>query len=224
MVSIPRIAGFAQEGDFDINADYLTVHTPVVIGQTGVTLTRAELVTVGYLASATLGVGNPITVNGVTYTADAAYDDALYAQRNLEQILGAVTASATLLGFSAGRTSAALGTTFDAGLFPGTGNTVAGTDIDTTATPEVYTVVARIPAGALSLARFGDNIDGRTFYATSAAADQANATDINGGVAVAAGGAYAMVSHTDATLAATRAGYVAGIAAEFPLPVGYSVA
>lgn len=222
MVSIPKLGGYSQAGDFDINTDYLTVYTPVVIGQTGVTVTRAELVTLGLLASATLGVGNPITINGVTYTVDATYDDAYRKQKNLDQLLAAVEAKVTVLGFSAGRVTAALGTTFDAGLFPG-GTTTAGSNIDTTATPEVYGMVVRVPVGALTLAQFGESIDGRLFYATSAAADQANAADINGGVAVAAGATYAMVSHTNAA-AGTRAGYVAGLSTEFPLPVPYSVA
>ena len=69
--------------------------SPVVV--TGVNLTRAELVTEGYLPSATLSAGNSIEIAGVTYTVDATYDEALAGQINVNRIHGAYAAFANIV-------------------------------------------------------------------------------------------------------------------------------
>lgn len=64
---------------------------------TGVNLTRTELVSEGYLPSATLSASNSIEIAGVTYTADAAYDAALAAQTNVDRVFKAFAAKANVV-------------------------------------------------------------------------------------------------------------------------------
>lgn len=67
--------------------ELLTIYTVHDVADTGVLATRAELLEAGAITSATLSGSNSVTVEGVTYTTDAAYDDALYQQKNLNTLV-----------------------------------------------------------------------------------------------------------------------------------------
>lgn len=82
---------FNKEGWFQTGkGEVVTVWSAHHVDATGVNLTRAELVSEGYLQSSTLSASNSIEINGVTYTTNAAYDDALYAQQNLDNMVAAL--------------------------------------------------------------------------------------------------------------------------------------
>jgi hypothetical protein len=97
---------------------------------TGVTLRRSELVADGLLPSATLSGTNSITIKGVTYTADAAYDQALLAQVNLDNLVAAFArfGNPVYVNVSAGIATTASPTADTAGVLVG-GADLLGTEL-----------------------------------------------------------------------------------------------
>ena len=90
-MSLNNFNAFNKEGWFQTGkGEVVTVWSAHHVDATGVKLTRDELVSDGYVTSSTLSALNSIEVNGVTYTADAVYDDALWAQQNLDNMLAAL--------------------------------------------------------------------------------------------------------------------------------------
>lgn len=96
--------GAAQTGKGERVTLWLAHH----VAATGVNATRAELLAEKILPSATLSGSNTITINGVTYSADAAYDAAYYAQKNLTTLVNAFASKAVVVNV---KVSSAIATT-----------------------------------------------------------------------------------------------------------------
>lgn len=87
---VTKIYGHNKDGSFQSGiGEHIRLWTIHEIRATGVLATRADLLADGLVTSATLAANNSIEFQGVTYTADLAYDDALYSQRNLDAIMAA---------------------------------------------------------------------------------------------------------------------------------------
>lgn len=90
-----KFHGFNQDGWFQSGkGEVITLWTVHDIEATGVIATRAELVQDGILKNETLSAANSITINDVTYEADATYDDAYYQQTNVDTFVDAFNALA----------------------------------------------------------------------------------------------------------------------------------
>ena len=84
-----KINGWLRDGAFQTGkGQSITLWVAHAIEATGVQATRAELLADSHVTSATLAANNSFTVDGTEYTTDAAYDEALWRQQNLDRILG----------------------------------------------------------------------------------------------------------------------------------------
>lgn len=80
---VGQINGYAQTGEWVGPAyDFITIYTPIPMGQTGVVGTTSEYGIVGSLSST-----NSITINGTTYTSDSTFNIARSKQSNFDLII-----------------------------------------------------------------------------------------------------------------------------------------
>ncbi len=87
---VTKIYGHNHDGSFQSGkGEHVRLWTVHEIRATGVLATRADLLADGLVTSATLSATNSITFQGVEYTVDATYDDALWSQMNLSSIMAA---------------------------------------------------------------------------------------------------------------------------------------
>lgn len=88
--------------DNNRNSQYIYVYTGFEMVSTGVKHTRQQLVDMGVLTSATLSASNSITLDGVTYTANATYDNAYWTNQNFQRVYRAVAKRCTIIAASVG--------------------------------------------------------------------------------------------------------------------------
>lgn len=86
-------------GDFNRESEYVYVYTAFEMAATGVLQTRTALFADNVITSATLSATNSVVIDGVEYTADATYDNALWTEANLERATRFIRNNATLIAY-----------------------------------------------------------------------------------------------------------------------------